>query len=139
MGWVRKASSEVRFDANAWVRIWVGIDNVRANEEAKVIIAEYERKRDELKTSSELSDNEKVKGLKELRKEYVGKLEADEESILQSCAHTVASNALSETGGIKIEYEIGERSSGTIWMEDVLYGGSDDSPQEELGIEENNI
>ena len=137
MTWVKKAASgEVRFSVDAWLRIWVTLEDVQVHEKVVPIIKEYEQKRDELKASPDMSDNDKIKELKGIRKEYVDKLEAIKDEVISSCAFDIGSQASSPAGAIKLEFEVGDPDRGSLLMEDVLYGGWDVSESEELEIDE---
>jgi len=144
MSWVIKAQDEwsVRFDGEAWVRVFITKEDLEQNTEISAVVNEYRLHVERLQQSG-AEAKERVKELLGIRKEHVNKLR-------DLCGEHVSPNLLAQIAaskmgdgfivterdyGTKVECDLDDKSmQGRVNWEGFLY--NEWEPEDELNIDD---
>jgi len=141
MSWVIKAQDEwsVRFDGEAWVRVFITKEDLEQNTEISAVVNEYRLHVERLQQSG-AEAKERVKELVGIRKEHVNKLKelSEKSNLLVQIASSKMTDGFGVTEreyGTKVECDLDAKSvQGRVNWESFLY--NEWEPEDELNIQE---
>ena len=137
MSWIKKASDEVRFSGDAWVRVWVTSTDVESSEQIGAIKDKYKKEVERLR-DADLKPSQKIDELNKIRKDIVAEAETIADDVIGDIAtqKCIDLSSYSESNyGIKLEIELKRPDRGSINNWDNIFWSEDDE-QAELWIDE---